>query len=41
MREIESDGGKTTFEIEFNLMEESSEQAVSDEPTSAVRGEEG
>ncbi len=41
IRDIESDGGKTTFEIEFNLMEESPRQATSEEPDRTAGSEEG
>ena len=41
IREIESDGGKTTFEIEFDLMEEPTKQAASEESTLPKEAEPG
>ena len=41
IREIESDGGKTTFEIEFDLMEELPKQATSEESTLPKESEPG
>ena len=41
IREIESDGGKTTFEIEFDLMEELPKQAASEESTLPKEAEPG
>lgn len=39
IREIESDGGKTTFEIEFNLIEEVSNPGSSEKPLASGEGE--
>ena len=41
IREIESDGGKTTFEIEFDLMEELPKQAATEESTLPKEAEQG